>query len=638
MLFDLAAWAVILVLVSAIGGGAIALLAPDDIRSGDRFIIATWTGVVVLSSGLLTASLVSPLTPVVAASVALALAALGIGTARWRGWTSFRILYEVAVPRWATAVGVGALLIGAAAFASDPVTLYDSLVYHIGVIHWLREQGTVPGIALIHNRLGHVSSWFTLAAAFEFGPAFRRAANVPLGFALVVVGLQAAIATTRIALRSARLSDWFLLATSAALIWAGSAQGAATPSPDVAANVLIVVAAWSMLVASPAEGSPQRDSTRLIPVLLALGACAMKLFAVPALAAAAVFYLSAPVTPPLGAVHVRRVSLAAATSIAILGPFVAANLVASGCPAYPSPVGCLDAPWSVGPSQAADYAVYVRDVARWERRGVTSVGASLGWVVPWIIAHPVVASLTVLSPPVGLHLLRRMRVHGAGRAAQAIVMLAILGIGFAAWAAPASRFLFSFVVAVPALTFAVIADERVHTRGKTSFSGTHRAGMAFVCACVLAGFSYALASQKLNVRSALGSGAPLVRLTDLVVPAQPEVPSRLFKWRVNDIDVYTPVPRPVADSLGYHSVIAFNASFEKCSTAPLPCTPYLPERDVQLRRPAIGLRAGFARMATPNLGSRTADCVLELHPAGSSAASFDSRAPGDPAAPCRVVR
>jgi len=81
---------------------------------------------------------------------------------------------------------------------------------------------------------------------------------------------------------------------------------------------------------------------------------------------------------------------------------------------------------------------------------------------------------------------------------------------------------------------------------------------------------------------------------------------------VNDVDVLTPVPTPIADTLGYHSVIAYNAPFEKCSTAPLPCTPYLPTQDVRLRRPAIGLSGGFVRTREPGLAGRVPTCIGEL--------------------------
>jgi hypothetical protein len=101
------------------------------------------------------------------------------------------------------------------------------------------------------------------------------------------------------------------------------------------------------------------------------------------------------------------------------------------------------------------------------------------------------------------------------------------------------------------------------------------------------------------------------------------MPARLFRWRVNDIDVLTPVPRPVADTLGYRSAIALNSSLEKCSTAPLPCTPYLPGSEVRLRRPTRGLAGGFVREPRPVLAGGTARCLGEVTLAGPQTRSLE---------------
>jgi hypothetical protein len=87
---------------------------------------------------------------------------------------------------------------------------------------------------------------------------------------------------------------------------------------------------------------------------------------------------------------------------------------------------------------------------------------------------------------------------------------------------------------------------------------------------------------------------------------------------VNDVDVLTPVPRPIADTLGYRSSIDGDIGFEKCSTAPLPCTPYLPSPDVHLRVRSLGLRGGFVRQPSTGLAfSATAiHCLGEVTAAG----------------------
>ena len=632
MAFDLAAWAVLFAAASIVGRGALSLLHADDIRVGDRLVLGAWIGIIVLAVALLAASLFSALTPVVSSIVAVSLGALGMAVTR-RSPSELRAgTSRSAIPRGAIAAGLAALTVGSATLASDPVTLYDALVYHVGVIKWLHETGTVPGIALIHNRLGHVSSWFTLAAAFDAGPAVDRAANVPMGFALLLAGGQSALAVARIAARRAVVADWFLAIGSAALIWAVVASNAASPSPDVATNVLILIAAWSVLIVSPDPTSFRR---RLVPFVVALGACSMKLFGIPAVVATGCYaVLAAPHDGPAWP-YVRRTLVCGVLAAIIAGPFVLANLVVSGCPAYPSPVGCLDVPWSVGASRAADYAMYVRDVARWDVRGETSAGASISWAVSWILKHPLISLLAVMSPVLMIRQIRRMGgIRGDGQApvrvsgVRAVGAFALLGVAFAAWQAPAPRFLYAFVTIVPALSIALAMQARA-VAARPGDVTPRRAGLAFMTASVVVAFLYALASQKLNLRSAVAGGSrgsPVVA-SDLLLPAAPELPGRLFRWRVNDFEVLTPVPRPVADTLDYHSAIGLNTSFEKCSTAPLPCTPYLPGANVRLRRPERGLSGGFVRDQAPDLAGRAPSCVGEL----DLATSF--RLPEPPVAP-----
>ena len=623
MAFDLAAWAVIFVAVWVVGRGALALLDGDNVRArpelvvraGDRLILAAWIGTSVCAITLLGVSLFAALTPIVSVSVAVVLCALGRLAVRRAPGTLQPCATDQALPAWAICIGGAAVAIGAAALASDPVTLYDSLVYHVGLIRWLREAGTVPGMALIHNRLGHVSAWFTIAAAFDVGPVTNRASNVPLGFALVLTGLQAGIATARIAARRALIADWFLAFGSVALVWAIVVGRAASPSPDVATNALILVAAWAVLVVSPAPASFAR---RLIPFVIALGACSMKLFAVPAVVVTGAYaVLTSPREGGAG-LYLRRVLICAALAASIVGPFIAANIVASGCPAFPSPIGCVDAPWSVGASRAADYAAYVRDVARWQRRGAVPTD-SIGWTGPWIIDHPWIALVAMICLPLGIHVLRRVAAlrgeqpRASVDGVSAVAAFSMLGAAFAAWQAPAPRFLYAFVLAMPALALSIA----MQSRARNTLSGpefTRYGALAFVVTSLVVGGAYAVASQKLNLRSALEHGAPFVAVTsaDLLLPTAPALPLRLFRWRVNDVEVLTPVPQPIADTLDYRSVIVLNSPLEKCSGAPIPCTPYLPRRGVRLRRPSTGIAGGFVLDQRPSVAGRALTCVGEV--------------------------
>src|SRR5688500_11649724 len=406
MLVLVLAWVLILSAASLIGAAVLAAFGVDHVRPGDRVVLGAWLGVVLLALALLGVSLFAPLSPAGGAATTGFLA----GASWWvlrrnrHPESRWRASPDIPVSRWELVLGVACIAIGASALASDRVTLYDSLVYHLGIMLWLREHGTVPGVALIHNRLGHVSAWFTLGAPFDAGAAAGRAANIPLGIALLLVAGQFALAVSRFVARRASGADVFLGLSSAMLIWVGVRHNAATSSPDVVTNALVCIVAWSLLVLSHVTPLSrvrrwQRWLTpRLLPFVLAVGASAMKLFAVPAAVAAALFYTFAPADDRGAGLATRRAVVCVAVALVLMLPFVGANVVASGCPLFPSPVGCLPGGWSVGAAAAADYADYIRDVARFEiRRTFHDAGAS-SWVGPWVAAHPVVFVLMVLSP------------------------------------------------------------------------------------------------------------------------------------------------------------------------------------------------------------------------------------------------
>jgi hypothetical protein len=277
-------------------------------------------------------------------------------------------------------------------------------------------------------------------------------------------------------------------------------------------------------------------------------------------------------------------------------------------------VGCLTTAWSVGIARAADYTDYIRDVARWESRRSMAGASDLPWVGPWIASHPLLTTLAALAPLLASVLLLRGPRRDGVRSA---LLLAVAGIAFAAWQAPAPRFLFAFVIVVTALAvaFPMSSVSAGVLRPPTDIVATRRATAGFLVTAVVTSLGYAVASQKLNVRSAITRDAALLpsARAELIVPAAAQPPARLYRWRVNDVDILTPVPRPIADTLGYRSAIDGDVEFEKCSTAPLPCTPYLPTPGVRLRAPARGIAGGFVRRPSgPELSTTAVRCVGAL--------------------------
>src|SRR5687768_5580425 len=127
MLLDVLAWFIILAAASVIGAGVLTVFGAYHLRLGDRIILGAWLGVVLLALGLLSLSLVAPLSPLNAGVVTTALVAAGwVLLKRDRHPESRRrTTPDVSLAGWEVLAGVACVAVGAAALASDPITLYD---------------------------------------------------------------------------------------------------------------------------------------------------------------------------------------------------------------------------------------------------------------------------------------------------------------------------------------------------------------------------------------------------------------------------------------------------------------------------------------------------------------------------------
>ncbi|HEX8118711.1 MAG TPA: hypothetical protein VF521_15655, partial [Pyrinomonadaceae bacterium] len=379
-------------------------------RAGDRAALSLWLGLVVLAQALLAVSLFAPLTPLCGAVVAAALCGLALLSSgvraeaeRMRRLLSTRLV-----------LGLLALAAGVAAFASQPVTYYDTGLYHFQNIRWLAEQGAVRGLALVQVRFAFASSWFALAAPFE-GAFGSRAAAAACGFSLLVVTLHALVCARRCAAGEGRGSDWLLLLAYAFVLPPTLfARQPASASPDLPGYFLALAVAWAVSLIEEELGGAR---ARLLPVLLAAGAVGVKLNGLPLLFVALVYYVRGAGLSP------RGLLTAGALVALLLLPTFAYGLVASGCPLFPSKLLCVEAPWSVGAGKAERLSRAVRDWARWDGRTPPRAN-SWNWVVPWLtkgltLKNSVAAALCLLVAGAGAFLRARTRL----RVASALLLL-----------------------------------------------------------------------------------------------------------------------------------------------------------------------------------------------------------------------
>ncbi|NJR48757.1 MAG: hypothetical protein HC780_03545 [Leptolyngbyaceae cyanobacterium CSU_1_3] len=376
MLYFIAVWIVLMVVCCPIGLALLNGLSLDGFdRLGDRLITSLWVGVVVLAIALLAVSLILPLSPLVGAVVAIGLCALALE------WRKTRVELTTIAARSGSRHRILSFLgwaIAIAALSSRQVTWHDTGYYHYGLIQWLSQYGTVPGLSLLFSNLGFTSSWFALAAPLNASFFEARVSAVTNGFVLLLAVLHGLVCL-RQARNGARFSDRFamafLLIMLPVTLWLDPMSSIlVSPSPDLPIAFLVGLVSWAMLVVAqkPAPSNRAMDD-RIVPLILATGAFTIKLTALPVLAISSLFFVLKQ-----GATG-RRILLGGAIVGFLLSPMLISGTLTSGCPLYPATALCLDLPWSP-PAQA------VQQIAANTHNWTTWYGTPPSGTHPWLWA------------------------------------------------------------------------------------------------------------------------------------------------------------------------------------------------------------------------------------------------------------
>lgn len=324
-------------------------LAPESVA------VRLYFGFLLVSFALLATALVTNVSWWLGLAIAvpgIAFAARNLSNVRSRPDTGDPIF-----PQW-TYLAVG-LLILAFFVSTAEVRFFDTGLYHQQMAKWLSEYGLVPGITLLQRRFGWTSSWFAAAATLNHGFLRGREAAIigGLPFALMIVS-SAAIAwrSFKVAgvLPGIRGLTWSLfcgLLIVISVAWSIESS----LSPDVVIWLLPIMTA--LLLSEP---SGNQSALVGLALLLSLLVFTVKLSAAPVVAYCGLLWLWQFIrVRPGRKILLIHLGLAAAVVLALM----AANVRTSGCPFYPSPIGCVSGESSVGAAFAAGVGKEVREFA-----------------------------------------------------------------------------------------------------------------------------------------------------------------------------------------------------------------------------------------------------------------------------------
>ena len=323
-------------------GSLILRRAPDSIGADDHFFVATWLGLLVLGGSLLWIAEFVPLGPVVMGTVGIAAVCAVIVSDR-RGFLPAAV---GSVDRRYFLAALAIASLGVSVITSRDVVHGDTAAYQLQEIIWLKEHGLVPGLALLHHRLGYNSIWLALVSpVVGLGESVRFAALGGTVAATLLV-TQLIVSTARIVTgrdgEPTSPSAWHPCPAWPAV---GCCRRWSRVLPMSPSGILTVLFGWILIL---------DDEHRLgaVAAMFGAGAIAIKLSGAPLLAGGLAYLVW---TRPTWASWRQVVLFTALT----LGSVAAANLVTAGCAMFPAPRTCVPVPWGVESKTAHAISAYI---------------------------------------------------------------------------------------------------------------------------------------------------------------------------------------------------------------------------------------------------------------------------------------
>jgi hypothetical protein len=555
-------------------------------------------GVLALAVGLMGVALFVPLRPIVVGSF------LTVATLLTASSSETRQVVRKDLRRlsWRHLLVASALLLMMAWTCSREVTLFDTGLYHAQMLKLQREYGTIAGGALLHHRFGYNSSWFSFGSVF---PAQTLGGMIGWVSLLHLAGLW-----RRIRARRGETSDWFAAIAYSLVLPILLLDGGLliSPSPDTPAALVIVVLAWWGMI------DPPNRSGRL---LLALLAFSVKLSLLPVLVIGLIGRIGriGPIgriarigrMRPVGLIRIMGSILQLRTNGPI-GPIlpiipILTSYKSSGCPLYPSPMGCLPSlPWAMLPEEVAAIQRMTIDYARDGGRNLPDYDFwtwfPRSFIDPYTGSLSSAALLVVVSlVAIGLFLWEGQRQPRFWGRCGLPLVLAVTGLLYTFMTAPSLRFSIGYLAILPALLLAYWRKVASPLMGILPLAlillvpyvelpaRPFRLGLLLISVVWYGALLWRGATGPRWIFHLVGISA--------ILPSLLTSPGAFIRPR--------PLQVPGKESLAVRSLpgggsvylTSYGPLANQCWDAPLPCTPEKPSPNLRLLHPEAGVRGGF---------------------------------------------
>ncbi len=328
------------------------------------------------------------------------------------------------------------------------VSSRDSITYHYDLIHALSQNGITPGLAWIHNRFGHLSSWFALPAMLEPSSVTAgRTATAANTLLMLVAMCHLCEALYRIGHNRADMADRFwVLASLVCLPLCTFLNLPVSPTPDYAVILYSIVIFYFWLKDDPCGAHSQ------CAMLMAGALFTVKLSALPLLVVAVVIAWRRTRNR-------RAWFIVASCSALLVGAWMVASLVNSGYPLFPKTFMSPDVAWRIPEALADQEARTIHGFAFWGQLAKPDAMQGIPvyswrWLRYWLTRNPmngiglglVLIGATLIPLFAAISEMRRKL--------WPILFAWGAGMGFVMLTAPATRFALGILISLPAAVLA----------------------------------------------------------------------------------------------------------------------------------------------------------------------------------------
>lgn len=585
---------------------------------GEFFIVSAWIGILFLALLLLVISLFTSLSLLCFLLLVLIVSVISLYDPSTRNHLKFYTdkLFTPWLAIWTSLVFSLSFLMTA------KVVHHDAGLYHFQLTKWLSEFGTVPGLALLHNRFGFTSSWFALSAPFNIDLLSGKTVALTGGLAFLLASSHFILCLNNIfrlphSYKKHSINWFIIVAIISCLPYLVRHRLAISGSPDTPVAILTIEIAWLIVFISnqinnsnleniSIDGNQIDSNARLLPLILACGVFAIKLSSLPLVLISLAFYCFEKAT-----VKINLLIRGILVITVLVTPVLLVNVVSSGCPLYPSPTFCTDLSWSVGSQEASQNSAIIRDWARWLGPSPENSN-NWNWLIHWLPRSKdslfmIIAS--VLSSIIFLSIPKKSEIKGR----YYILAIAYIGILFLMYKAPSTRFGLGYLLTLPSFVIALILEWKLSLGisllmmfsfsinflivGQWS-SPVNSEKIQFMMIIILIIVSIMAFFRKRSQQWIYIPLLTVILILSIIVPNQ----YYLFQDDESKLDSRLIIPMGIRSLVypdDFQNSYAINFRYIKprkgnqCWDSPLPCTPYLTHRNVRLRDEKKGLREGF---------------------------------------------